>query len=74
MSVYCRFLFELLKVLISWCVVVLQDWQLKLSGIDAAAAKNGDTTEETDIDSDSPRSPVGATNPLMLQQCNEGEC
>ena len=50
--------------MLSWC---LQDWQLKLSGIDIATEVNGDTTEETDLDSDSPRSPVGAMNPLMLQ-------
>lgn len=37
----------------------MQEWQLKLSGIDVAAE---------DDDSDPPRSPVGAINPLLLQE------
>lgn len=40
-----------------------QDWQLKLSGIDITG--DGET-EETDLGNDSPRSPIGAVNPLLL--------
>lgn len=40
----------------------LQDWQLKLSGIDMDV-----DTEETDIDGDEEaRRPMGALNPLLM--------
>lgn len=41
-----------------------KEWQLKLSGIDIVP--DGDT-EETELDNESPRSPIGAINPLLLQ-------
>ncbi len=39
-----------------------QDWQLKLSGIEVSRDPN-----EEDTDTDSPRTPIGAINPLLIQ-------
>lgn len=49
--------------------VSVKDWQLKLSGIDIAM--DGEN-EQTELE-DSPRSPFGALNPLLLQHNPDGE-
>ena len=48
----------------------LQEWQLKMTGIDISPG----TGRGTDYDDDSyPSSPIGAINPLMLEN-EDGKC
>ena len=50
----------MLMKLLSSFHIILQDWQLKLSGIDVTL--DNEETEETDTDS-----PIGAINPMLIQ-------